>query len=71
MARSSYIYILTQYGSIYGAFTVKHELASCVARTIPKHLFSEYRVQRVPDGALATPDNTVHQTLSEFLAGVR
>jgi len=68
---SNYVYILTQYGTVYGACTAKHELAAMVARSIPKHLYSEYRVQRVPDGVLATGENTLHQTLPEFLGMVQ
>ena len=51
MARSTYVYLVTQYGTPFAAFTVKHELMTWAERTIPPHLFSEYRVHRMPDGS--------------------
>lgn len=69
MARSSYIYLLTQYGTPWAAFTVKHELITYVEQRIPAHLYSEYRVHRIPDGQDTVLVNPIHtQTLREFVA---
>lgn len=50
MARSTYVYVLSQYGTVFGCATVKYELANWVANNIPSHLYSEYKVTRYRDG---------------------
>jgi len=67
MARSHYIYVLTQYGQLYASFTVKHELVSWAARNIPAHLFSEYRVHRMPDGQTFVPGADNQFNLKEYM----
>lgn len=67
MARSTYVYLLTQYGQLYGAFTVKHELVSWVLYYIPPHLYSEYRVHRMPDGEMFSPGLGNQFNLREFM----
>lgn len=46
MARSHYIYILKSEGKVVAAFTVKHELVSCLIDTA----LPLYSVSRVRDG---------------------
>lgn len=61
MARSTYIYLVSQVdiGRVIGAFTVKHELVTALAklgRTVnPKSLDVDgpYDIVRVRDGALS------------------
>lgn len=65
MARSTYVYVLTQYGQVFGTYTVKHELISHVLRHLPKHLYSEYKVARYSDGVYA--GDFVIIPLPEFL----
>lgn len=67
MARSSYIYLLTQYGQLYASFTVRHELVSWVDRNIPEHVWNEYRVHRMPDGRLFEPGLANQFNLKEFM----
>lgn len=56
------IYILTQYGQLYGAFTCGVELEAWVKANIPAHLRSEYRVHAMPLDTIFVPgaDNQVN-----------
>lgn len=65
MARSTYVYVLTQYGQVFGTYTVKHELVTAALRNIPPHLFSEYKVARHTDGTYG--DMPVTMSLKEFV----
>ena len=67
MARSTYIYVLTHYGSVCGTYTVKHELKSAAARLIPAHLYSEYVVTRYYDGALFSLTPAVIANLKDWM----
>lgn len=52
MSRSSYIYVVFDWkGSLMGAFTVKHELASALSG-IDRHILDTITVVRTRDGYL-------------------
>lgn len=67
MARSTYVYVITQYGQLYASFTVKYEAQNWAIRNIPQHLWSEYRVQRMPDGRTFVPGADNQFTLPQFM----
>lgn len=65
MARASRIYVLSQYGAVFGTFTVKQELISAAQRKLPPHLWSEYRVHVYLDGCYGMTPALF--TLPEFM----
>lgn len=60
------VYLLTQYGQLYAVFNGKASMAAWCMRTIPIHLWSEYRVHVMPLGQTFIPGADNQHNLKDF-----
>jgi hypothetical protein len=62
-----YIYVLTQYGVVFGASSDAQVLRGQVRETLPFHLWPEYKILRLVEGDIGINAVTTFR-LPEFMA---
>ena len=61
------VYLVTQYGQLYGVFTLKGYVKRWAHTNIPQHLWSEYRVHMMEPDETFVPGADNQTGLKQFM----